>query len=67
MGGHFYSGVLYEKEGVALDESGFSKVTYLEMKADNVEEMRREIVPFGVRVRQLPRPRSPPLPGRGRP
>jgi hypothetical protein len=26
MGDNFYIGVLYENEGVALDESGFSKV-----------------------------------------
>jgi catechol 2,3-dioxygenase-like lactoylglutathione lyase family enzyme len=27
MGDNFYIGVLYEHEGVALDESGFSKAT----------------------------------------
>lgn len=50
MGGSFYIGVLYEDEGVALDESGFSKAIYLELKADDAEEMRRKIVAFGVKV-----------------
>jgi len=50
MRDNFYIGVLYEDEGVALDEGGFSRATYLELKADNVEEMRRKIVGFGVRV-----------------
>jgi hypothetical protein len=53
MGGNFYIGVLYENEGVALDESAFSKATYLELKADNVEEMRQKIVGFGVRVLEM--------------
>jgi catechol 2,3-dioxygenase-like lactoylglutathione lyase family enzyme len=56
MGDNFYIGVLYENEGVALDESGFSKATYLELKADNVEEMRQKIVAFGVRVLDLQDP-----------
>jgi catechol 2,3-dioxygenase-like lactoylglutathione lyase family enzyme len=56
MGGNFYIAFLYEDEGVALDESGFSKATYLELKADNVEEMRQKIVAFGVRVLEVPDP-----------
>jgi catechol 2,3-dioxygenase-like lactoylglutathione lyase family enzyme len=56
MGGSFYIGVLYEDEGVALDESSFSKAIYLELKADNVEEMRRNIVAFGVRVLEMQDP-----------
>jgi catechol 2,3-dioxygenase-like lactoylglutathione lyase family enzyme len=56
MGGNFYIGVLYENEGVALDESGFSKATYLELKAENVEEMRQKIVGFGVRVLDMQDP-----------
>jgi catechol 2,3-dioxygenase-like lactoylglutathione lyase family enzyme len=56
MGGSFYIGVLYEDEGVALDESSFSKAIYLELKADNVEEMRRKIVAFGVRVLEMQDP-----------
>jgi catechol 2,3-dioxygenase-like lactoylglutathione lyase family enzyme len=53
MGGNFYIGVLYEDEGVALDESNFSKAIYLELKADDVDEMRRDIVAFGVRVLEM--------------
>lgn len=56
MGGNFYIGVLYEDDGVALDESGFSRATYLELKADNVEEMRQKIVDFGVRVLDMQDP-----------
>jgi catechol 2,3-dioxygenase-like lactoylglutathione lyase family enzyme len=56
IGGNFYIAFLYEDEGVALDESGFSKAIYLELKADNVEEMRQKIVAFGVRVLAVPDP-----------
>jgi catechol 2,3-dioxygenase-like lactoylglutathione lyase family enzyme len=56
MGGNFYIAFLYENEGVALDESGFLKATYLELKADNVEEMRQKIVAFGVNVLEVPDP-----------
>jgi catechol 2,3-dioxygenase-like lactoylglutathione lyase family enzyme len=56
MGGNFYIAFLYENEGVALDESGFLKAMYLELKADNVEEMRQEIVAFGVKVLEVPDP-----------
>jgi hypothetical protein len=56
MGDNFYIRVLYEGEGVALDESSFSKAIYLELKADNVEEMRQKIVSFGVRVLEMQDP-----------
>lgn len=56
IGGNFYIGVLYESEGIALDENGFSKATYLELKADNVDEMRQKIVAFGVRVLEMQDP-----------
>ena len=56
LGDNFYIAFLYEDEGVALDESGFSKATYLELKADNVEEIRQKIVAFGVRVLEVPDP-----------
>jgi catechol 2,3-dioxygenase-like lactoylglutathione lyase family enzyme len=56
MGGNFYIAFLYENEGVALDESGFLKSIYLEVKADNVEEMRQNIVAFGVKVLDVPDP-----------
>ena len=56
LGDNFYIAFLYEDEGAALDESGFSKAIYLELKADNVEEMRRKIVAFGVTVLDVPDP-----------
>jgi catechol 2,3-dioxygenase-like lactoylglutathione lyase family enzyme len=56
MGDNFYIGVLYENEDVALDESSFSKAIYLELKAHDVEEMRREIVAFGVKVLEMQDP-----------
>jgi len=56
MGDNFYIAFLYEDEGVALDESDFSKAVYLELKTDNVEEMRQKIAAFGVRVIDVPDP-----------
>jgi hypothetical protein len=56
MGDNFYIAFLYENEGVALDESTFLKAIYLELKADNVEEMRQKIVGFGVKVLEVPDP-----------
>lgn len=56
MGGNFYIGVLYENESIVLDESGFSKAIYLELEADNIEEMRQEIVASGVRVFEMQDP-----------
>jgi catechol 2,3-dioxygenase-like lactoylglutathione lyase family enzyme len=50
LGDDFYIAVLYEDEGVALAEGSFLKATYLELKADNVEEIRQEIVASGVKV-----------------
>lgn len=50
MGDNFYLGVLYEDEGATLDKKSFLKATYLELKADNVEEMKKKIVAFGVKV-----------------
>jgi catechol 2,3-dioxygenase-like lactoylglutathione lyase family enzyme len=56
MGDNFYIAFLYENEGVALDESGFLKAIYLELMADNVEEMRQKIIAFGVKVLEIPDP-----------
>jgi catechol 2,3-dioxygenase-like lactoylglutathione lyase family enzyme len=56
MGGNFYIAFLYEDEGVTLDESDFLKATYLELKTDNVGEMRQKIVAFGVKVLDVPDP-----------
>jgi len=56
LGGSFYIAFLYEEEGVALDESGFLKATYLELKTDDVAEVRQKIVAFGVKVLDVPDP-----------
>ena len=56
MGDDFYIAFLYENDGVSLDDDGFSKAIYLELKTDNVEEMRQNIVAFGVRVLEVPDP-----------
>ena len=50
IGEDFYLAVLYERDGVALDESGFAKAIYLELKADDVDGLRQKIVAFGVTV-----------------
>jgi catechol 2,3-dioxygenase-like lactoylglutathione lyase family enzyme len=55
LGSNFYIAFLYENEGAALDESGFLKATYLELN-DNVEQMRQDIVGFGVKVLEVPDP-----------
>jgi catechol 2,3-dioxygenase-like lactoylglutathione lyase family enzyme len=56
IGGDFYLAVLYENDDVALDDSSFSRATYLELKADDVEEMRQKIIAFGVRVLEIQDP-----------
>jgi catechol 2,3-dioxygenase-like lactoylglutathione lyase family enzyme len=56
LGDNFYIAVLYEDEGVALDESEFLKAIYLELKTDNVVETRKNIVKFGVKVLDVPDP-----------
>ena len=56
MGDNFYIAFLYEEEGGTLDDSGFLKAVYLELKTDNVEKMRQKIVAFGVRVLEVPDP-----------
>ena len=56
LGDDTYIAFLYESEGVALDDNGFLKATYLELKADNVDELRKSIVDFGVNVLEVPDP-----------
>lgn len=56
VGDNFYIAFLYESHGVALDESAFLRAIYLELKADNVEEMRQNIVAFGVKVLEMQDP-----------
>lgn len=56
MGDDFYLAVLYEDESVTLDKANFLKATYLELKSDEVEEMRQKIVAFGVNVLEVQDP-----------
>lgn len=56
LGDNVYLAVMYEDEGIALDEDDFLKATYLELKTDDVEEMRKKIVEFGVKVLDVPDP-----------
>ncbi|MGH2564094.1 MAG: hypothetical protein ACRDE5_06260, partial [Ginsengibacter sp.] len=37
-----------------LSDEGFLKAIFLELKTDNVEEMKQKIVAFGVRVLDVP-------------
>src|SRR5947209_17996222 len=55
LGEDFYIAFMYEDEGT-LDEDGFGKSIYLELKADDVGELRRRIVDFGVTVLDVPDP-----------
>jgi catechol 2,3-dioxygenase-like lactoylglutathione lyase family enzyme len=54
LGGSFYIAFLYEDGDTLLEEGDFLKATYLELKADDVGETRREIVAFGVKVLDVP-------------
>ena len=67
MGDDFYIALLYESghaagadKGVTyaaedpLSDDDFLKAIFLELKTDNVEEMRQKIVAFGVKVLDVP-------------
>jgi len=41
-------------QNTALDESEFLKATYLELKADNTEELKQKILAFGVKKLDMP-------------
>jgi catechol 2,3-dioxygenase-like lactoylglutathione lyase family enzyme len=56
LGDGFYLAFLYEDEGAALAESGFLQAIYLELKTDDVHELRQRIVAFGVKVLDVPDP-----------
>ena len=56
LGGTFYIAVLYEDAEAVLGEGDLLKATYLELRADNVEEVRQRIVDFGVKVLDVPDP-----------
>jgi catechol 2,3-dioxygenase-like lactoylglutathione lyase family enzyme len=56
LGDNFYVAFLY---GYVPDESEFlrtARSVWLEIKSDNVEEMRRKILEFGVRKLEIPDP-----------
>jgi hypothetical protein len=56
LGENFYIGFLY---GDVTDESEFlrtARSVWLEIKSDNVEEMKRKILDFGVRKLEIPDP-----------
>jgi hypothetical protein len=56
FGNNFYMGILY---GDQPDESEFQrtgKSVWLELKSDNVEEMKQKILSFGVRKLDIPDP-----------
>ena len=55
LGGDFYIAFMYEDEGT-LDEDGFGKSIYLELKADDPAALREKIVDFGVTVLDVPDP-----------
>jgi catechol 2,3-dioxygenase-like lactoylglutathione lyase family enzyme len=56
IGDDFYVAILYEADGVALDQSGFSKAIFLELQADNVEEIRQKVLTSGVKVLEMQDP-----------
>lgn len=43
-------------QNTALDESGFLKAIWLELKTDNIEEMQQKILAFGVKKLDVPDP-----------
>ena len=56
LGGDFYLAVVYADEALTLGKEDFLKATYLELRADNVAEMRQRIVDFGVKVIEIDDP-----------
>ena len=54
-GGEVDKGVTYAAQD-ALSDDEFIKAIFLELKADNVDEMRQKVVIFGVKVLNVPDP-----------
>jgi catechol 2,3-dioxygenase-like lactoylglutathione lyase family enzyme len=54
-GGEADKGVTYAAED-ALSDDDFLKAIFLELATDNVEEMRRKILAFGVKLLDVPDP-----------
>jgi hypothetical protein len=48
--------VWFVYQNTALDENDFLKAIYLELRTDNVEEMKQKILAFGVKKLDLPDP-----------
>ena len=48
--------IIFVYQSTALEESAFLKAMYLELKADDTEEMKRRILAFGVKKLDLPDP-----------
>ena len=48
--------VCFVYQSTALDESDFLKAIYLELKTDNIEEMKQKILAFGVKKLDVPDP-----------
>jgi len=47
---------IFVYQDAALDEGDFLKAVYLELKADNTEEMEQKILAFGVKQVDIPDP-----------
>lgn len=48
--------IIFVYQDSALEESSFLRSMYLELKADDTEEIKRKILAFGVRRLELPDP-----------
>jgi catechol 2,3-dioxygenase-like lactoylglutathione lyase family enzyme len=53
IGDDFYLAVLYEADGVAARAEDLLRSIYLELETDDVEQMRRKIIDFGVEVLEM--------------
>lgn len=56
VGDDLYLAIVYADEAVTLGSDGFLKATYLELKTDDIDTMRRSIVGFGVKVLEIDDP-----------
>lgn len=56
LGGNFYIGFLYGDVDDASEFLRTARSIWLEIKSDNVEEMTRKILDFGVRKLEIPDP-----------
>jgi hypothetical protein len=56
LGDNFYIGFLYSDVADASEFLRSARSVWLELKSDNVEEMKRKILGFGVRKLEVPDP-----------